>query len=107
MRSSGISRRAGPGVVARFALSFDARSREDLLALSPDVASRIVRRLAETQQNPRPRGDTIKRLQGFPVPTYRFRVGDYRALFRISGTCVVVLRIIHRSELERALRDLA
>ncbi len=93
--------------MARFELRFDERSREDLEDLSPDVAARIVRRLAETQENPRPRGDTVKRLQGFSVPTYRFRVGDYRAVFRIAGTFVVVLRIIHRSELERALHDLA
>ena len=45
--------------------------------------------------------------KGFSIPTFRFRVGDYRAIFRIAETFVVILRIIHRSELERALRDLA
>lgn len=66
----------------------------------------MVRRLAELEENPRPRGDTIKRLQGFSIPTYRFRVGDYRAVFRVSGARVVLLRIVHRSQLMRALRDL-
>lgn len=92
--------------MARFALRFDERSRGDLRELSPDVASRIVRRLSEVEENPQPRGDTIKRLKGFVVPSYRFRVGDYRAIFRLAGTSVVVLRVVHRSELDRALRDL-
>ena len=50
--------------------------------------------------------DTVKRLQGFETPTYRLRIGDYRAIYRIRGAVVVALRIIHRSELDRALRDL-
>lgn len=38
--------------------------------------------------------------------TYRLRIGDYRAVFRVHGMTVRVLRVVHRSELERALRDL-
>ena len=93
--------------MARFALRFDERARKDLLELSADVAERIVRRLAELEEAPEPRGDTVKRLKGFAIPTFRFRVGDYRAIFRIAGTLVVILRVIHRSGLDRALRDLA
>ncbi len=93
--------------MARYALRFDERARADLRDLSPAVAERIVRRLTELEEAPQPRGDTVKRLKGFSIPTFRFRVGDYRAIFRLAATFVVVLRIIHRSELERALRDLA
>jgi mRNA-degrading endonuclease RelE of RelBE toxin-antitoxin system len=92
--------------VARYALRFDERAREDLRELSPDIAERIVRRLGELEDAPEPRGDTVKRLKGFAIPTSRFRVGDYRAIFRVSGTVVVILRVVHRSQLDRALRDL-
>jgi mRNA-degrading endonuclease RelE of RelBE toxin-antitoxin system len=93
--------------VARYALRFDERARKDLQELSPDVAERIVRRLAELEEAPEARGDTVKRLKGFAIPTSRLRVGDYRAIFRIAATFVVILRVVHRSELDRALRGLS
>jgi mRNA-degrading endonuclease RelE of RelBE toxin-antitoxin system len=54
----------------------------------------------------RPRGDTIKVLKGFDVPTLRYRVGDYRTIFRVVEDRVVVLRIVHPSQLERTLKKL-
>lgn len=92
--------------MARYRRNFDERALQDLEALSSDVAIRIVRRLGELEESPLPRGDTVKRLTGLATPTYRFRVGDYRAVFRILGTRVVILRVVHRSELDRALRSL-
>jgi mRNA interferase RelE/StbE len=92
--------------VAKYVREFDPRATEDLEALSTDVAVRIVRRLEELEENPHPRGDTIKRLEGFSVPTYRFRVGDYRAVFQIFGNRIAILRVVHRSQLDRALRKL-
>lgn len=92
--------------MARYVREFDERATQDLEGLSPDVAARIVRRLAELEDRPLPRGDTIKRMAGFAIPTYRFRVGDYRAIFRVAATRVVILRVVHRSELDRAARGL-
>ncbi|MBI1725951.1 MAG: type II toxin-antitoxin system RelE/ParE family toxin [Candidatus Rokubacteria bacterium] len=66
-----------------------------------------MRKLRELEDSPFPRGDTIKHLKGFETPTYRLRIGGYRAVYRVSGAVVVILRIIPRSELDRALRDLA
>ena len=82
------------------------RANADLHALSADVALRISKKMRELANDPWPRGDTIKRLQGLDVPTYRLRIGDYRAGFRADERRVRVLRIVNRSELARALRDL-
>ena len=92
--------------MGKYVVEFADRARVDLAELSPPVAIRVVRRLKELEESPQPRGDTIKRLQGFSIPTFRFRVGDYRAVFRVAGMTVVILRIVHRSGLQRALRDL-
>jgi mRNA-degrading endonuclease RelE of RelBE toxin-antitoxin system len=92
--------------VAAYEVRFSPRALEDWESLSPDVAARIGRKLREVEADPRPRGDTIVRLQGFSAPHFRLRIGDYRAVFAIEAWVVVVLRIIHRSELERALRDI-
>jgi mRNA interferase RelE/StbE len=48
----------------------------------------------------------IKKLKGIKPPHYRLQVGDYRAIYRMDKDVVVVLRIVHRRELERALKDL-
>ena len=93
--------------MAKYAAELSPRALEDIEARSPDAAARILRKLRELEDSPSPRGDSIKRLKGFETPTYRLRIGDYRAVYRISGTVVVILRIIPRSELDRALRDLA
>lgn len=79
---------------------------EDLAFLSPEVAKRISAKIEGLAQDARPRGDTIRRLSGFDVPTYRLRIGDYRAIFRVEPGIVRVLRIIHRSRLDRTLRSL-
>ena len=82
------------------------RANADLQTLSADVALRISKKMRELANDPWPHGDTIKRLQGLHAPTYRLRIGDYRAVFRIDERRVRVLRVVHRSELARALRDL-
>ncbi len=92
--------------MARYAVEFAPRAWRDLEGLSPEVAERIAGRLAERQEHPEPRGDTIKRLQGIAIPTCRFRAGDYRAIFRVEGAVVRILRVVHRSELDRAVEDL-
>lgn len=92
--------------MAKHAVELSSRALADLGAVSRDIAARISKKLRELAENPFPRGDTVKQLQGFETPTYRLRIGDYRAIYRIHGAVVAVLRIIHRSELDRALRDL-
>ena len=45
-------------------------------------------------------GGNIKRLKGQLASYYRYRVGDYRVIYRVDGRqrAVFVLRIAHRSE---------
>lgn len=93
--------------MTRYAVELAPRAVNDLEAASPEIARRISKTLRQLEERPAPRGETVKRLEGFQSPTYRLRIGDYRAIYRMHGSVVVVLRIIHRSELDRALRDLA
>lgn len=68
-----------------------------------DHVTHDLRTLAEHPIGGPPR---IKRLKGFGFPLYRLRSGDYRALYRIDEAAVTVMRVIHRRELERTLRQL-
>jgi mRNA-degrading endonuclease RelE of RelBE toxin-antitoxin system len=92
--------------VADYTLEFDERAVKDLEGISPKIAQHIVEKLLELEVSVRPRGDTIKSLKGFTVPTLRYRVGDYRAVFRVAEDRVVVLRVVHRSQLDRTLQKL-
>ena len=47
----------------------------------------------------------IKPVTGSP-PWLRLRVGDWRVLYRRAGDRILVARIIHRSELQQAIRTL-
>ncbi|MBI3794516.1 MAG: hypothetical protein HY280_07280 [Nitrospinae bacterium] len=49
-------------------------------------------------------GVNVKKLKGFSPPLYRMRSGGYRELYRIYGTEIVILRVIDRKELERAIK---
>ena len=69
----------------------------DLRGLSRDVLRRVDRKLQALSNDPRPHGS--KKLEG-SANTYRVRVGDYRILYEIEDTAILVLvvRVGHRRE---------
>lgn len=73
---------------------------KDLAALDPVVATRIADKLKwfTAQENPL---HFAVRLTGF-WGKYRFRIGDYRAIFRIDNhgaiIILIILRVKHRRE---------
>ena len=79
------------------------RAVRDLGGLPNSVQLRVVGRLQALSGGLNTKSAAIKRLHGFPFPAYRLRIGDYRAVFLLEKEKVVVLRIVHRRELERAL----
>jgi mRNA interferase RelE/StbE len=65
---------------------------KDLRGLQRQEAARIATRLGELEHGLT--GD-IKRLTNF-TPEYRLRVGNYRVLFEVEDSTVVVYRVMHR-----------
>lgn len=63
------------------------------------LAKRLVRAFETLEQNPR-QHPNIKALKGELAGRYRYRVGDYRVIYRIGDTAteVVILLIKHRRE---------
>ena len=80
------------------------RAARDLRRLGPgpelDRIEAALRRLGDGEANL-----DIKPLTG-SAPWLRLRVGDWRILFRPADEVVLVARIIHRSELQQAVRTL-
>ena len=80
------------------------RAARDLRRLGPgpelERIEAALRRLGDSEANL-----DIKPLSG-SAPWLRLRVGDWRVLFRLADAAVLVARIIHRSELQQAVRTL-
>ena len=72
---------------------------KELDALPASVRERIVARLLDLEENPRPVG--VSKLQG--QTSYRLRVGNYRVLYTIEDTdrLVTIYAIGHRREVYR------
>ena len=80
----------------KFKLVYTQRAIRDIKRLDPGTKKRI--------------GDTLKRYEANPMAyaesltdselgTSRFRIGDYRVVFDIDGSEIIILRIGHRREL--------
>jgi len=74
-----------------------------LKKLPHDIRARVSAKIEALATDPFPAG--VKKLQG-QEDTYRFRVGDYRVVYEVHGSIllIVVLRIGHRSEIYRGLQ---
>jgi len=85
-----------------YRLVYTKSSQQDLEKLDDKIAKRILTKMKEflSLEDPLIKA---KKLKGFEIDTYRFRVGDYRVIFRLdpkNGKLVVlvVLKIAHRRE---------
>lgn len=99
-------------------VELSTRATKDLRRLDRSVQQRIARVLrAELAGDPRPPNLDVVQLEG-RAPWSRLRVGDYRVIFRALSpvelrslgvkerTGVLVERLIHRRDLERAMKAL-
>lgn len=77
-----------------YQIEFKPRAVKDLKTLSSALQRRIVAKIEALQQNLT--GD-VKKLTDH-TPEYRLRVGDYRVLFELERSSVVVYRVLHRKD---------
>ncbi len=84
-----------------------ARAEKDLKALTPDQRRRILSKLEEVDFSPN--APHVKKLvvtKGRKEEIFRARIGTYRLLYIFEGDDVIILRIVHRKDLERVIREL-
>ena len=81
-----------------YTIEFRPRAVRDLKGLPQDVQRRLLARIEDLAEEPRPPG--VKKLAGAD-DLYRIRVGDYRVLYQIQDEklLVVIVRIGHRSDI--------
>ena len=99
-------------------VELSTRAAKDLRRLDRPTRDRIERTLLrDLASDPRPANLDVRQLEG-RAPWARLRIGDYRVIFRaLTGTelralgadesaGVLVERLIHRRELEKAIKKL-
>ncbi len=77
---------------------FTKRSVSDLEKLNEGDRLRIARKLKEYSVSPL---QFARKLSNPKLGTYRFRIGDFRAVFDIVGQKIVILRIGNRRDIYR------
>jgi mRNA-degrading endonuclease RelE of RelBE toxin-antitoxin system len=82
------------------ALVYAPRAERDLLELPPQDARRVLKDLELLLTPPWPPGK-VKRLRGCDY--WEIKTGDFRTIFWPCGKTVVVLRVVNRRDLERAV----
>ena len=85
-----------------FAVEFAPAAARDLKRLDPPIRTALLKACAVLSRTPFPSpGGPVKLLIGLTARHFRLRVGDYRVVYRIEGSCVVVVRVAHRREAYR------
>ena len=83
-----------------YRIEFTPRAARDFRVLPKATQRRLASHIDMLAQKPRPAG--VKKLKGSD-DLYRLRVGDYRILYQIKDTILLVLiiRVAHRKEAYR------
>lgn len=85
----------------RIEVIYAAHARKDLLELERHTAQKIALKIQENAELPNPL-TRAKALQGSLSGMYRYRIGDYRAIFEIDSagniSILTILRIKHRKD---------
>jgi len=83
------------------------RAEKDLNKISEKIARVIFKEILFLEKRPFPDGYRIKKIRRpFRPAKYELKVQDYRVLFSIMNNKIIIGRIIHRKDLELALKKL-
>ncbi len=77
-----------------YTVEFRPAALKELSRLSPEIAQRIVDKIGLLKIDLA--GD-VKRLKNF-TPRFRLRVGNWRALFEVSGDLIQIWHVSHRRD---------
>jgi len=92
-----------------FQVEVTAHAQGDLAQLPPKQRFQVLKKVQMLKESPFPEGKAIRRLRArlkSSEPIYRLRVGDYRVIYLIREERVLILTVVHRRDLERALKEL-
>ena len=80
----------------KYRLVYTKRAIKNIEKLDAVVKKQISSKILLLAENPL---ENAKKLISFRLGKYRWRIGNYRVIFDIEGSDIVVLRIRHRKEI--------
>ncbi len=85
--------------MAEYSIVFRPRAKKQLVGIPEPYRTRLAAAIRDLAHNPRPTGR--KKLVGASL--YRIRIGDYRTIYAINDTeiLVIIARVAHRKEAYR------
>lgn len=85
----------------KYKLQFTQKAKDDFLGLDNNIQKRIVKKLRFYISSKNPL-EYAQKLKNNRLGTYRFRIGDYRAIFDIDHqgniSILIILTVKHRKE---------
>ena len=78
------------------------KAQRDLDGFSDKIANQILTDCTRLGNDPIPDGKRIKKLQGYKDNLYRLRAGDYRVVFKRSGTRIHIVRVLSKPDFQKA-----
>ena len=85
----------------KYELVYTHRAVKDIDKLDPKIKTRIGEALIRHKDN---LVSQSTKLTDPRIGTYRFRVGDYRVIFDVKGSEIVIIRVGHRREIYKRVR---
>jgi mRNA-degrading endonuclease RelE of RelBE toxin-antitoxin system len=85
-----------------FQVFLSEKAQRDLDAIPTKQADQILADCRRLADDPIPDGKRVKKLQGFKDALYRLRAGDYRVVFRRTGTRIDIVRVLSKGDFQRA-----
>ena len=82
----------------KYRFVYTRRAERDIKKLEPNIKERIDNALLRYSEQPL---RFAEKLSDPILGEYRFRIGDYRVIFDIEGSEIVILRVGHRREIYR------
>ena len=82
----------------KYRLVYTHQAVKDIQKLEPQIKRRIGATLLRYKNDPL---SYAKRLTNSKLGTYRIRIGDYRVVFDLEGSDIVILKVGHRRDIYR------
>jgi mRNA interferase RelE/StbE len=82
----------------KYRFVYTQKAERDIKKLEPNIKERIDNALLRYSEQPL---RFAEKLSDPILGEYRFRIGDYRVIFDIEGSEIVILRVGHRREIYR------
>lgn len=87
----------------KFCIKYSKTFEKDFTKLKGRTLEASAKAIIDLEINPFT-GNNIKKIKISSSGDYRLKSGDYRIIYRVKGNNILLLKVIHRKDLEKAVK---